>query len=128
MGPFPTLPGAGIYLSHHLGGFYEFVVGAGFDGNRLFDESLEKLASIGGGSAIETECEFVQVVIELISGHSSLVSSEQPTLEQSSNSVHPGHDEVVDLTPLTVGNASLVTEAHLFQSVVAPAPISEDFA
>ena len=50
--------------------------------NRLLNQSIEQLAAGGGFPAVEAKCEFIKVVVQLLSLDSSLVRAQQPPFQQ----------------------------------------------
>ena len=53
----------------------------------LLDETIEQFPSLVGRASIETERELVKVVVEMIFPNSALVGSQQPSFEESGDSV-----------------------------------------
>jgi hypothetical protein len=50
--------------------------------NCLLQKAVEQKAASSGSSAIETKRELVQVVVQMLATHASLMGSHQPSLEQ----------------------------------------------
>ena len=51
---------------------------------------MEEFAGCAGVAAVEAEREFVEVVIQVLCAYTSVVRSEQPTLEQSCDPMDAG--------------------------------------
>ncbi len=65
----------------------EVRVGGRFNGD-CFGKSVKELAPVPGGSSVESKCELIQVVIQLLPGYTTLMGPEQPPLEQRGGPVH----------------------------------------
>src|SRR5664279_1612124 len=66
-------------------------------GRRNSDVMLEPAqgeAAPAGVATIEAEGEFIEIGIQMLRGHRSLVGSEEPAFEERSHLVHPGHGNV----------------------------------
>ena len=61
-----------------------------FNRHRLLHESVEELASGFRSSAIESERELIEVVIQLLSRHNPLMNTQQPALQQGRHQVDTG--------------------------------------
>ena len=55
--------------------------GYGFDGHSLLYEAEEELAAALGSPPVETECEFIQIVIEMLVADRALMCSHHPPLQ-----------------------------------------------
>src|SRR4030066_431811 len=67
-------------------------VGSGLEKNSLFHEPVEEFPPVPGRSAVETECELVEVEIELIPRYRPLMGAQQPALQQGRHPMHPGQE------------------------------------
>src|SRR5271165_7040895 len=59
--------------------------------DRLLDKAVEEFATTSGRPPVEPECEFVQVIVELFATHRSLVSAEEPALQQRRHTMNSWH-------------------------------------
>lgn len=57
----------------------------------MLKEAKEEQSAPAGVAAIEAEGEFIEIGVQMLRGHRSLVCSEQPAFEEGSHLVHPGH-------------------------------------
>jgi len=57
----------------------------------LLRQAVEKLPSIAGPTPVEPKREFVEVVFQVLMAHRSLMSSQNPALQQRCDTVHPRH-------------------------------------
>ena len=57
-------------------------------GHRLLDEAEEKLSATPGPATIESECELVQVVIEMFVADCPLVGTHQPSFKEGDHAVN----------------------------------------
>ncbi len=70
-------------------------------GYALFEQSIEKHASMRGLAAVEPEREFVQLRLQVSFFKGALMRSQQPTLSQSCNTVD-AWQHLVELSYLDV--------------------------
>src|SRR5205814_3827532 len=63
--------------------------------HRLLSQSVEKLASGGRFAPVETEREFVQVIVQMVVANRSLVSPKQPPFEQREHPMRSGQEVFV---------------------------------
>jgi len=64
-------------------------VGRRFDSDSLLKQAIEQLAPGTGSATIEAESELVQVVRQMVRTDSTLVSPQQPALQERGDQVHP---------------------------------------
>ena len=57
------------------------------DASSLLDQAVEQLAAGGGGSAIKTKRELIQIIVQMLRCNGALMRSQQPALEQGSHTV-----------------------------------------
>ena len=69
----------------------DLVVGDGRDRHGLLYEPIKEFASALRTPAVEAERELVQVVVEVFVADCSLVSSQQPSLQQGDDAMHARH-------------------------------------
>lgn len=60
--------------------------------HRLLSQSVEKLASGGRLAPVETEREFVQVIVQMVVANRSLVGPKQPPFEQREHPMRSGQE------------------------------------
>jgi len=72
----------------------EFLVWHGFQLHRLLEKAVEQEAAGFRSAAVETEGEFVEVIVELGGTDSPMVNSQPPTIEESGDAVNTRHDDV----------------------------------
>ena len=60
----------------------------------MLQEAEEEQSAPAGVATIEAECEFIEIGIQMLRGHRSLVGSEQPAFEEGCHLVHPRHANV----------------------------------
>ena len=60
----------------------------------MLQEAEEEQSAPTGVATIEAEGELIEIGIQMLRGHRSLVGSEQPAFEEGSHLVHPGHRNV----------------------------------
>jgi hypothetical protein len=82
----------------------------------LLEESVEQLAAVARGSTIKSEGIFIEVIIQMLMGHSSLMGSEQPSLQQSCYPATQRQEVVPDGTILT---CYFMNIAKPFQPIVS---------
>src|SRR5260370_37567437 len=58
----------------------------------LLSQSVEQLASGGRLASVETEREFVEIIVEMVVANRSLVCPKQPPFEQREHSVRSGQE------------------------------------
>jgi hypothetical protein len=68
------------------------IVGHRLHGDGLLRQSVKEPTPTLGGSAIEAESEVVEVVIQTLVTHRSLMSPHQPAPQQRHHSVHSGQE------------------------------------
>src|SRR6202789_1853363 len=61
------------------------------DSDGLFQQSAEQLASASRLAAVESERELVEIGIQMLHAHSSLMSSQQPAFEQRRDPMNTRH-------------------------------------
>ena len=80
-----------------------------------------------GAAAVETECEFIEVVVEVVELDAALMGAQKPSLEQGGDPVDGGHRDMGRLTARRqVGHPMPV--AGLLESAVAAPGIGQDLA
>ncbi len=67
--------------------FNEIGIGGRFDCNGLLDQPIEQHSPAGGQTSVESKCELIKVVVEMVPRCSSLVDAQQPALEQRGDTV-----------------------------------------
>src|SRR3990172_1041739 len=67
-------------------------VGSRLEEYGLFHEPVEELPPVPRRSAVEAECELVEVEIELLSRYRPLMGAKQPALQQGRHPMHPGQE------------------------------------
>jgi len=67
-------------------------VGSRLEEYGLFHEPVEELPPVPRRSAVEAECELVEVEIELLSRYRPLMGAQQPALQQGRHPMHPGQE------------------------------------
>src|SRR3974390_2398005 len=65
--------------------------------DRLLEQTVEQQSTRSRRAAVETECEFVHVVVQIVRLNRSLVRAKQPALQQRSNSVGQRQEIVAHL-------------------------------
>src|SRR6516162_4829575 len=73
-------------------------VGCRPNGGRLLHQAEEELASMRRRSTVETEREFVQVVVQMLRADRALVSSQKPSFHQRGDTVDARHQFVGPVT------------------------------
>lgn len=108
-----------------IAGGNDLMVGCRSYGNGLLGEAMEEQPAGRGTSAIETEGEFVEVVVEMLVLDAALMGSHQPSLEQRRNAMNAGHDHVGRIEPAADdGNLTLVAQRR--QASIATPAVSVD--
>lgn len=97
----------------------------GANRHSLLYQSVEQLTTGTGCSTVEPKRAFIEVVVEMRRLHPTLVSPQQPALEQSSNAVHFGQEIPTDSS---VFSDDLVYVAQFGQSSIASPSICLDSA
>lgn len=98
-----------------------------FGQRTLLQEAEEDLADKLRLSSVEAEREFVEVGLEMAMLHATVMSADQPALEQSNDPVHVGQQ---------AGRSGVIGPDHLSamtislapKSLVAPPPVCDDLA
>ena len=72
----------------------ELLVGYGFQLYRLLEKPVEQEPASFRSAAVETEREFVEVVVELGGPDRPMVNSQPPPIEESGNAVNTRHDDM----------------------------------
>src|SRR6266849_5224123 len=67
------------------------VTGNMFDGHSLLRQAKEELAATLLSPAVEPECEFIEIVVQMLMTDCTLVGSHQPPFEQGDREVNPWH-------------------------------------
>src|SRR3972149_3618848 len=67
-------------------------VGSRLEKYGLSPEPVEELPPVPRRSAVEAECELVEVEIELLSRYRPLMGAQQPALHQGRHPMHPGQE------------------------------------
>src|SRR3989337_2076021 len=67
-------------------------VGSRLEEYGLFHEPVEELPPVPRRSAVEAECELVEVEIELLSRYRPVMGAQQPALHQGRHLMHPGQE------------------------------------
>jgi hypothetical protein len=75
-----------------LGSTDEPAVGDRVHGQGLLYEAVEEHAPVARRSAVEAECELVEVVRQMRPLDAALMSSEEPALEERGDTVNPGQE------------------------------------
>jgi len=57
-------------------------VGLGFDGDRLLKQPVEQLPPMAACSPVETECEFIEVVFQMLVADGPLMGTKHPSLQE----------------------------------------------
>ena len=60
----------------------------------MLQEAEEEQSAPAGVATIEAKSEFIEIGIQVLRSHGSLVGSEQPAFEEGSHLVHAGHGNV----------------------------------
>src|ERR1039458_4504108 len=88
----PVLAPTGCGLTRcSLGTFDHGLVRNGIDSDCLLRQAVEELPSIAGPTTVEPKREFVEVVFQVLMAYRSLMSSQDPALQQRCDSVLPRH-------------------------------------
>ena len=98
------------------------MVGLRRGGQRLFDQAEEELAAAAGFSAIESEGELIEVVIQMLRAHRALMCSQQPSLQQRNNSMHAGQ-QLAGVPGISAAASNLVIVTFFSQARVAQPPV-----
>ncbi len=61
---------------------------------RPVEQPVEEEAATSRSASVETECELIQVVVQMLRGRGALVGADNPTLEQADNQVNVGQGDV----------------------------------
>src|SRR5450631_2862530 len=105
----------------------QLLVRPGIRCQRTLEESVEEQASVARASAVETEGELVEVVVQLRVTDRSLVSAEDPPLDQRGDEVHMRESNVSrGASGRDVGHD--VREAVAADVVIAGPGVGADFA
>src|SRR6516165_5885524 len=100
-------------------------VGCRPNGGRLLHQAEEELASMRRRSAVETEREFVQVVVQMLRAVGALVSSQKPSFHQRGDTVDARH-QFVRLTSAPLYVADLVSVPLFVQTLVSQPAVGVD--
>ena len=68
----------------------------GFHRRSQLEEAVEEFSARAGLAAVEAECKFIQVVIQVFWADSPLVGSQQPALQRAATKCTLGHNSVAD--------------------------------
>src|SRR3970282_2121941 len=93
-------------------------VGSGLEEYGLFHEPVEELPPWPRRSAVEAECELVEVEIELLSRYRPLMGAQQPALQQGRHPMHPGQEGHRRL-PAPADHTELVRVSLSLESLVS---------
>src|SRR5450759_3091991 len=102
-------------------------MGNRIDGHSLLRQTKEELAAALGSSAIESEREFIEIVVEVLLTDRSLVGSHQPTFEQGDREVNPRHQLRWSLL-LSLEKRDLVLVAFALQGQISQPAVGMDDA
>jgi uncharacterized membrane protein len=89
-----------------------------FNSHRLLHESVEEFTPGPGGPTVETESEFIKVVLQLFSGDGSLMGAQEPAFKQGGNAVNP-RQKLRGPFRIRPSDLDFVPEASLPQSGVS---------
>lgn len=98
----------------------EHRVGTGGNGHPLLEEPIEQFSSRAGGPSVETESEFVEVVVEMSVTDGPLMRSQEPAFEKSNYAMDPGQQIGATL----LSGRDLVGVAGLFQAGISSPAVS----
>ena len=88
----------------------------------MLQEPEEEQSSPARVTAVEAEGKFIEVGVQMLSGHRTLVGAKQPAFEQRSNGMHPRHGNVCRVPG--AGNVDWVVPVSLLgKAVVAFPPV-----
>src|ERR1035441_276703 len=119
----PILAPTGCGLTRcPLGTFDHGLVRDGIDGDRLLRQAGEELPSIAGPTPVEPKREFVEVVFQVLVAHRSLMSSQNPALQQRCDAVHARHQFRRGFL-LTLQEGYVMCVASPFERIVADPPV-----
>src|ERR1022692_1107932 len=119
----PILAPTGCGLTRcPLGTFDHGLVRDGIDGDRLLRQAVEELPSIAGPPPVEPKREFVEVVFQVLVAHRSLMSSQNPALQQRCDAVHARHQFRRGFL-LTLQEGYVMCVASPFERIVADPPV-----
>src|SRR5271157_81720 len=100
-------------------------VGRRFDSDSLLKQAIEQLAPGTGSATIEAESELVQVVRQMVRTDSTLVSPQQPALQERGDQVHP-RQELGWEPAAPLQNCDLVLVSFRFQPRISFPAIGVD--
>ena len=115
----PPVPSRGIRPP------YDIAVGCRPTGRRLLHQAKEELAPMLRHSPVETEREFVQVVVQMLRANRALMGAQKPPFHQRGDAVDAGHQFVRPATALFYV-ADLVCVPLFFQAVVSEPAVGVD--
>src|ERR1035441_3303728 len=119
----PILAPTGCGLTRcPLGTFDHGLVRDGIDGDRLLRQAVEESPSIAGPTPVESKREFVEVVFQVLVAHRSLMSSQNPALQQRCDAVHARHQFRRGFL-LTLQEGYVMCVASPFERIVADPPV-----
>jgi len=95
------------------------MIRSGLCGNRLLEKPVEQLPARAGGPAIEPKVIFIEVIVQMLMAYSSLMGSDQPSLNQGRYSVTERQEIVSHISILT---HDLMNVAQMLQPIVS-APV-----
>jgi len=105
----------------------DLVVGGRVDGHRLLRQAKEEFAATPGSSAIESEGELIQIVVQVFLSDGPLMGSEQPPLQQGDDLVNAGQQLRGSLL-FARDDRDLVLVAYPFQGHVSLPAVGVDDA
>src|ERR1017187_2267850 len=119
----PVLAPTGCGLTRcSLGTFDQGLVRNGIDSDCLLRQAVEELPSIAGPTTVEPKREFVEVVFQVLMAYRSLMSSQDPALQQRCDSVYPRHQFRRGVL-LTFQEGYVMRVARPFNRIVADPPV-----
>lgn len=83
-------------------GGHQASVRNGIESHRVLCQAIEELPAMTGSSSVEPEGELIEVVIEMLTRHTSLVDAQEPPFQQCGDSMDTGQQ----------GRSGLATPAH----------------
>src|SRR5258708_35339212 len=93
------------------------------DGDCMLRKAVEKLPSIAGPTPVEPKREFVEVVFQVLMAHPSLMSPQNPALQQRRDTVHPRQQFRRGFL-LALQEGYFMRVASPFERIVADPPVS----
>jgi hypothetical protein len=112
-------------LNSGLGIGYKLTEGYGMHGNTLFDQSIEKHASMSGLASVEPEREFVEISLQVFFFKRTLMRTHQPALNERCNAVYTWQN-LVGLLAGTFDGRSMVKVFVFGSTGVGCKPVGVD--